>query len=172
MKKTLLAVSIAALLGGCGSNPTDRGISGAGIGAGAGAVVGAITGLSVAEGALIGAAAGGLTGALTNKSQVNLGEPAWKQQAGAQPAAAPAPAASTRQPGNGYYADAATVRAVQGQLQRLGLYRGRIDGVAGPQTQAAVRAYQQQNGLLVDGRASSELLAHMNQRAVADRASW
>jgi hypothetical protein len=71
----LLAGSLA--LAGCGTQPSDRILSGAGIGAGAGAVLGAVTGLTVVQGAVIGAAAGGLTGALADPDRVNLGPPIW-----------------------------------------------------------------------------------------------
>jgi len=40
-----------------------------------------------------------------------------------------------------------TVKAAQQKLKAEGLYNGVIDGRIGPQTQAAVRRFQQQNGL-------------------------
>jgi outer membrane protein OmpA-like peptidoglycan-associated protein len=43
------------------------------------------------------------------------------------------------------------VREYQHILQDLGYYQGNIDGIAGPQTDAAVRAFQQDRGLAVDG---------------------
>jgi hypothetical protein len=145
-------------LSACGSTPADRGLSGAGIGATTGAVLGAVTGMSVVQGVVLGAAAGGLTGALTRKDQINLGEPAWKQH---RTAASAAPAAAA--PGN------RTVLDIQVALARAGLYHGPADGLSGPKTRAAIRAYQRQNGLLVDGRASAALLAHLRQRHLADR---
>ncbi len=152
MRKTVLPVAVAAIiLSGCGTTPTERTTSGAGIGAAAGAVVGAVTGLSVAQGAVLGAVAGGATGALTKKEQVNLGEPAWKQT---------------------NYSDQVpaghqTVRDIQAQLLRLGLYDGRLDGLNGPQTRGAIRAYQQQRGLVVDGVASPQLLSYMTQSSAS-----
>ena len=166
MRRLTLTFAVATLgLSACGTTPTERGVSGAGIGAGAGAVVGAVTGLSVAQGALIGAAAGGLTGALTRQDQINLGEPAWKQRQTAQAAPAPAPAESAQ------YAradtDVHTVREVQSVLRRLGYYHGAVDGIAGPKTAGAIRSYQQQYGLAVDGRVSARLLDHMRQNGYA-----
>jgi len=144
----------AIALGACGNMPEERAISGAGLGAGAGAALGAVTGMSVATGALIGAAAGGLTGALTNERQVNLGQPAWKSGQQQQVAAAPAyqqPAAS------GYN----VVAAIQNDLNRLGYGAGAPDGVIGPRTTEAIRRYQRDHNLLVDGRATPELANHI-----------
>jgi hypothetical protein len=64
-------------LGACGHTTGDRALSGAGIGAGVGAVGGLMLGDPV-DGAIIGGAVGAGTGALTNRSEVNLGPPAWR----------------------------------------------------------------------------------------------
>jgi peptidoglycan hydrolase-like protein with peptidoglycan-binding domain len=154
-KQIVTLVAATVVLSGCGSTPTERGVSGAGIGASAGAVLGAVTGMTVLQGAVIGATAGGLTGALTREDQINLGRPAWKQGQ----AAAPAP-----EPTRYAYSAPSTVREIQTALKSLGYYSGGVDGIAGPKTASAIRSYQQQNGLQVDGRASAELLNHMRQR--------
>ena len=39
------------------------------------------------------------------------------------------------------------IQQAQQQLKSQGLYRGSVDGVMGPETQTAVRAFQRQNGL-------------------------
>ena len=71
--KGLAAVLLAAtLLSACGTSTTDRAESGAAIGAGVGLLAGP-------PGVVVGALAGGATGAVTNPSQVNLGQPIWKQ---------------------------------------------------------------------------------------------
>src|SRR5215813_13726124 len=104
---SLLAVGVPLLLTGCGSDPADRAVSGAGIGAATGAVVGAVTPLTPAGGALLGAAVGAGAGALTSPSEVNLGRPVWRASASASPAPAPASAI-----------DPALVQQVQVELQR------------------------------------------------------
>ena len=153
MNKSAIAIFVLGLsLSACGTTPGDRTASGAGLGAGAGAALGAITGGSVLGGALIGAAAGGLTGALTSPDQVNLGKPAWRQNAQAQPAPAASPSATNKM-----------IRDIQVELARQGLYRGPIDGIAGRGTQASIRSYEQRYGLLVDGQASPALLNHMRK---------
>ncbi len=69
--KLTLAMAAAGMLAACGTQTGDRLASGAAIGAGAGAVFG---GVGAVPGAIVGAAVGGLT----KPSQVNLGDPPWK----------------------------------------------------------------------------------------------
>jgi hypothetical protein len=57
--------------------------------------------------------------------------------------------------------DIATVKGIQVALAMHGLYDGAPDGVAGPKTVAAIRLYQEQAGLDVDGVASEDLLRHV-----------
>jgi osmotically inducible lipoprotein OsmB len=60
--------AVAALsLAACGTTPTERGVTGAGIGAGIGLLGGP-------PGVLIGAAAGGAIGATTTRDDLNLGD--------------------------------------------------------------------------------------------------
>ncbi len=70
-----LAASV--LLAGCGQTPTDRALSGAGIGAAGGALVGALVGAPLI-GALAGSTVGATAGAATDPSQIYLGQPVWK----------------------------------------------------------------------------------------------
>ena len=81
MNKTLnslIIVTVLLQLSGCGDQPGERAVSGAGIGAGVGAVGGAILGGDAVDGALIGGALGGATGGLTKSKDINLGKPIWK----------------------------------------------------------------------------------------------
>ena len=147
----LLTVAAPLLLSACGTNSTDRTVSGAGIGAATGAVVGAVTPLTPVGGALLGGAIGGATGALTTPSQVDLGKPVWRNSA----SAAPLPSGAGTDPG--------TVREIQAELQRRGYNVGPVDGRLGPRTEAAIRAFEQRNGLPVDGQPSSALMGYMQQ---------
>ncbi len=154
MRKSALygaALLVAFVLGGCGSTAEERGISGAGIGAAGGAVLGAVTGLSLVQGVLIGAAAGGLTGALTDEDTVDLGDPIWKSSDASDDGTGPSRprAAST------------VTQDIQRGLAGLGYTPGPADGINGPRTQAAIRAYQADHGLLTDGRPSIELASHI-----------
>jgi len=71
MKKLAIALCAAALLAACGTAPSDRALSGAGIGAGIGLIGGP-------PGVVIGAAAGGVVGAVTRPDQIDLGRPVWR----------------------------------------------------------------------------------------------
>ncbi len=62
---------------------------------------------------------------------------------GAPPA--PAPAAPPAAPGQ------ANVKGIQKALQKLGYDPGKIDGLMGPNTTAAIKKFQQHNGLAADG---------------------
>lgn len=57
--------------------------------------------------------------------------------------------------------DDATVAAVQRRLAQGGYYHGSIDGVIGPGTRTAVRAFERNNGLPVDGVIDPQLLRTM-----------
>jgi osmotically inducible lipoprotein OsmB len=136
--KSLIVVATFALAA-CGSTPGERGLTGAGIGAATGAVVGlASGGLSVLAGALIGTAAGGTIGAVTTRDQIDLGDPPWR-----------------------WGQQRAKVARIQTGLRRMGYYRGRADGLAGPQTARAIRRYQRTYHMPVTGRPSEGLYRHM-----------
>lgn len=55
----------------------------------------------------------------------------------------------------------AFIVGIQEELAKLGYAPGPSDGILGPRTTGAIRAYQRDAGLPVTGRASSELLDHM-----------
>jgi lipid-binding SYLF domain-containing protein/peptidoglycan hydrolase-like protein with peptidoglycan-binding domain len=45
-----------------------------------------------------------------------------------------------------------TVKSAQRELHKRGLYSGAIDGICGPNTQSAIRRFQENNGLTVNGQ--------------------
>jgi Putative peptidoglycan binding domain len=57
--------------------------------------------------------------------------------------------------------DRSLVARVQARLARAGYYAGPIDGVMGPHTRYAIRAYEYRHRLPVDGRIDGRLLARM-----------
>jgi len=146
MKRNIIPLAIisALVLAGCGSSTGDRAASGAGIGAGAGAILGAVTGMSILQGVVVGAAAGGILGAVTNENTINLGEPVWAD-------------ADTK-------ANKSAVARVQTGLNKLGYDAGQADGLLGPRTTTAIRSYQSDYDLLVDGRPTVELAQHIDSK--------
>jgi len=148
-KLGIVALGVPFLLAACGDTTEDRAASGAGIGAATGAIIGAVTGIGPLGGALIGGAVGATAGAVTDSSQVNLGKPVWRGAGG--------PA------GSAY--DEGTVRNIQAGLQRLGYDPGSADGRYGPQTEAAIRRFQQDNGLPIDGQPTAAVWQQIQQRA-------
>jgi len=150
----IAALGLPLALAACGDTTEDRTISGAGIGAAGGAVIGAVTPVGPVGGALIGAAVGGAAGALTDSSEVNLGKPVWRHGASRTISSAP----------SSHY-DAETVRNIQAGLQSRGYQVGAADGRLGRKTEAAIRRYQQENGLPVDGQPSAALLDSIQSHA-------
>ena len=61
----------------------------------------------------------------------------------------------------------AMVTQIQTKLKSWGYYTGSVDGVYGSGTERAVRAFQQKNGLTVDGKAGDQTLAAMGLSAVS-----
>ncbi len=57
--------------------------------------------------------------------------------------------------------EGAEVRAIQEKLKDRGLFNGEITGYYGPITQKAVRQFQKQQGLTVDGIAGAQTLAKL-----------
>lgn len=63
--------------------------------------------------------------------------------------------------GGGGYRAGSLVARVQERLARGGYYAGSVDGVMGPRTRSAIRAYERRHGLPVDGEIDRDLLATM-----------
>jgi peptidoglycan hydrolase-like protein with peptidoglycan-binding domain len=150
---SIVAVGLPLVLSACGNTTEDRALSGAGIGAAGGAIIGAVTPLGPVGGALIGGAVGATAGAVTDSSQVNLGKPVWKGSS------------SSDGTQTAYANDESTVRNIQAGLQRLGYDPGPADGHFGPRTETAIRRFQQDNGLAVDGQPSAATWEEIRTRA-------
>lgn len=60
-----------------------------------------------------------------------------------------------------YGSTGSEVRTIQEKLKRWGYYYGNVDGIYGSQTVAAVKKFQQKNGLAVDGIAGTQTLKAM-----------
>ncbi len=154
LRSRSLVLALGLVLAACGTAPGDRAISGGGIGAAAGAVVGAITGLTVLEGALIGTGLGAALGGFTDPDKVNLGQPIWKQYSTTPSGQASGSAKTSNM-----------VAATQANLARLGYKSGPVDGQYGPKTSAAIRQYQLDHGLPVDGKLSGQIVLEIESQA-------
>lgn len=53
------------------------------------------------------------------------------------------------------------VRDVQQELAKHGLYDGTVDGISGPRTERAIRAFETRQRLVQTGQATEELLRHL-----------
>ena len=62
------------------------------------------------------------------------------------------------------------VRELQRRLRRLGYGTGRIDGIFGPRTRAALAWFQHKHGLKPDGRSSTATVRHLRARTGAPAA--
>lgn len=61
----------------------------------------------------------------------------------------------------------AEVKEAQEHLAKLGTSIGKIDGKLGPKTQAAIKDFQQKNGLAADGQATKDTLTKMSDAVAA-----
>jgi hypothetical protein len=93
-----------------------------------------------------------------------------RQQAPANPQHSPTdgraggtgPMSGTPMPTTGGMHDMSTVRDAQQALRDKGYEVGPVDGISGPRTQAAVRDFQQKEGLAVTGRLDQKTLSALN----------
>lgn len=153
-----LTIATGLMLAACGTTPGERGVTGGGLGAAGGTIVGAATSVALLPAVLVGTVAGGAVGALTDEEDFNLGKPIWQLFSGSPDSAQRASTGGTA---------SSTVSSVQADLAKLGYEPGPIDGFYGPQTRSAIREYQQDHGLPVDGNATADLAQQLQLRADA-----
>ena len=61
------------------------------------------------------------------------------------------------------------LKLVQERLKAEGVYAGSVDGIMGPQTETALRRYQEKEGLPVSGAADEETLKELQLELPAAR---
>ena len=64
-----------------------------------------------------------------------------------------------------------SVKALQKRLKELGYYTGSVDGDFGENTEKAVKAFQERNGLTVDGKAGTNTMAKLNSSSAVKAAT-
>jgi len=167
--KLVSVFGVALALAACGTEPGERTTGGAAAGAATGAGVGALGGpVGALAGAAIGAGAGAVTGAVTEPSDVNLGKPPWTNPQARVPMVdgrgdAGRRAAQARPAGMQW------VRDAQRELSQRGFDAGPADGVWGPRTAEATRAFQQANNMETTGRLDQQTLAALDINAPGGR---
>jgi len=144
------ALALGLLPAGCGSDTDQRASTGALTAIGVGAVVGGPVG------AVVGVVVGGVGGAAAPEGADQLADSAiHKEKSASQNALNSAGLGPNA-------ASSARVEAAQRELQREGLYRGKIDGIAGPDTRQAITAFQQREGLRQTARLDHETMDRSN----------
>lgn len=132
-----------------GANPIFGGLFGAIAGTAIGGILGG--GGGARAGAILGGIGGALTGAGAEAQRAKAKRKYYRARYFNRPIFPPRVAVAPN----------ATVLSIQQSLTRLGFNPGPIDGKPGPATASAIRAYQQQYGLLVTGQPSQALAQHM-----------
>ena len=151
--KVISVFALGLLTAACGSDQTQRAATGGLTGLGAGALIGGPIG------AVVGGAVGAAGGAAMPEGADTLTAQALHREHRATGSAlnsvglGPAPAQAQ---------SSDLIKDAQAELQREGLYKGRIDGIDGPLTQQAVRDYQQREGLQQTAVLDQPTLERMN----------
>jgi peptidoglycan hydrolase-like protein with peptidoglycan-binding domain len=144
-------VALGLLTAACGSNEEQRSSTGALTGAGAGALIGGPIGAAVGFG--VGAVGGS---AMPEGADTVAANALHKERSASRGVLERAGLSSSQgQPSE-------VVKQAQSQLQREGLYDGKIDGITGPQTRQAISAYQQREGLRQTATLDRDTLNRMN----------
>ncbi|HTI86396.1 MAG TPA: peptidoglycan-binding domain-containing protein [Alphaproteobacteria bacterium] len=159
MRALLLApLGLALLVAACGETTGERATTGAAGGAVTGAAIGGPVGAVVGGG--VGAAGGAYRPEVDQKTN-EVAQNATSTTSGstAQNRRARGAAASS----GGVSHD--QVRQAQTALQKAGYYHGKIDGLYGPQTRAAVRDYQAKENLSQTGRLDRTTMQHLRNVA-------
>lgn len=179
--KLLIAAGGVLLLSGCGDTTGERALTAGLTGAAAGGLAGGPVG------ALVGGGVGATLGAISPVNGITMGkraadmvipgalkgppppEPQPAVTTGRPtPQPSPAPPATTgrpaQQPPPAYVPQVTPdlIKAAQRRLHHDGFYNGRIDGIAGPQTEKGLHEFQRQHRLPETGRLDGPTLNAMN----------
>ena len=106
---------------------------------------------------------GAAAGVFTDEKKLNLGEPLWKRGLGSSKDQSSKAGAPDRHAAAGapLAQDRRLVAGTQSGLKDLGYDPGPVDGILGPRTRAAIRAYQKDHRLAVDERPTPALALHI-----------
>lgn len=168
MRANVVSVlALGLLTAACGSNETQRAATGGLTGLGAGALIGGPIG------AVVGGAIGAAAGSAMPEGADTLTARAFNKERGASAEALNDVGLGNRGSRSAEVRSGQSshlIQDAQAELQREGLYKGRIDGIDGPQTQQAVRDFQQREGLQQTAVLDQPTLERMNLAGEAQTA--
>jgi hypothetical protein len=155
-------VALGLVTAACGTTQQQRSATGGLTGLGAGAIIGGPVGAVV--GTVVGAAGGAiLPEDATTIANNMLGR---AHRAGNAALNRPSPGAertvSAGTARSGSTMPPGLVKEAQSQLKDQGLYPGAVDGIVGPKTRSALKAYQEKEGLRPTARLDRATVARMN----------
>lgn len=159
MKKSTIVMALGATLalGACGSSVENRAGTGGLSGAAAGAVVGGPVG------AVIGGAGGAYAGATMDEGVENKVPSVSEIRNAVTGDGGSSQASSSRSAGSGHASlSRQEVRTVQRELREDG-HRIAVDGIWGPNTERALRDFQQANGLDASGEVDERTMAALRE---------
>ncbi|MBR4539747.1 MAG: peptidoglycan-binding protein [Clostridia bacterium] len=119
------------------------------------------TGLHIGGGKIIHCSTTVKEGKTTDKGWTHYAVPAGLYDGQETTTAEPVKVLATLRKGS----QGSAVSALQTMLNRLGFDSGKVDGIYGTKTMAAVRSFQEANGLTVDGIAGEQTLTTLAIRA-------
>ena len=119
------------------------------------------TGLHIGGGKIIHCSTTVKEGKTTDKGWTHYAVPAGLYDSQETTTAEPVKVMATLRKGS----QGSAVSALQTMLNRLGFDSGKVDGIYGTKTMAAVRSFQEANGLTVDGIAGEQTLTTLAIRA-------
>jgi len=143
------AIALVSVCASCATwSEMDRSEKGTAVGATGGAVVGAVVGGPV--GALVGAGAGGYAG-----HYEGAGQPSRSESVGTRRVDTVSPSGRADETTT----DSAIVRSAQQSLNQKGYDVGAVDGRWGPNTETALRQFQEANRLAPTGKLDQQTLS-------------
>jgi Putative peptidoglycan binding domain len=154
-------VALGLLTASCGSNDTQRAATGGLTGIGAGALIGGPVG------AVVGGVAGAAGGTAMPEGADTMARQALNKERGSGQTALNHAGLGPSGSSEPQTASAATVKDAQQELQKEGLYHGKIDGIAGAQTKQAVTAFQKREGLRQTATLDRQTLDKLNTMRTA-----
>jgi peptidoglycan hydrolase-like protein with peptidoglycan-binding domain len=167
----LAPLGLALLAAACGETTGERATTGAAGGAVTGAAVGGPVGAVVGGG--VGAAGGAYRPEIDQKTNT-VAQDATNATGATSTTTSGSTAQNRRARGAAASSGGASqtqIRQAQTELQKMGYYHGKIDGLYGRQTAAAVRSYQAKENLSQTGKLDRTTMQHLRSGVASGSSS-